>query len=224
MELSVLELSKHLNVSPDTIERWIRQGKLPVSRQGSNYRFKIQELMRWAANNNIRLDLLEKKPAEKKTGADMSLSDAVRNGGVYFDIKGDDATSVFISAIETIQAIPTDQKTSLLEQLIERESALSTGIGKGFAIPHPRQPQTYLEQPMVSICFLSQPVDYNALDNKPVFVLFFILCPELKMHLQLLSAISFCLRDPSFVALLSSKPHPQILIDAIEDLQENNPF
>lgn len=224
MELSVSQLSKHLKVSPDTIERWIRQGKLPVSRQGANYRFRIKELIKWASNNHIRLDLSTKKVHQKNESSIISLSSAVQNGGIYFDVQGNDVNTILESAITKMTGIPDEHKPELLEQLIDRENALSTGIGNGFAIPHSRQQLDYLDNPMVSICFLSKPVDYKALDNKTVSILFFIFCPILKMHLHLLSAISFCLKDSSFVDFIKSRPAPDELIAKIEVLQKTNPI
>ncbi|MBU8850046.1 MAG: PTS sugar transporter subunit IIA, partial [Desulfobacterales bacterium] len=141
-----------------------------------------------------------------------------------FDIQGNDVNSVLKSAIGKITNIPDDFKTDLLDRLIEREKALSTGIGNGIAIPHPREQLGYLTEPLVSICFLENPVDYKALDNQPVSVLFFILCPELKMHLHLLSALSFCLRDNQFINFLKSRPDPIALIEKIEILQKANPI
>ena len=221
MEVTIFELSKHLSVSPDTIERWIRQGKLPVSKKGNNYRFDINELVQWAKKNHIRIDLTEKKSMEK-TNTGFRLSDAVKNGGIYSHINGDDVHSVLSCAIEAIPGIPAEHQKSLLDQLIKREAALSTGIGNGVAIPHPRQPQAYLEEPMAAVCFLSEPVDYNALDGQAVFVLFLILCPDLKIHLQLLSALSFCLKHSSFVSFLKTRPAPDALLGQIEDLQNRN--
>jgi len=224
MELSVFDLSKHLGVVPDTIERWVRQGKLPVSKKGATYRFRTSELKKWAAKHNISLDLSDRGTFQKETESVIPLSIAVQNGGVYFDIQGNDVKSVLNACIEKISIIPDDFKTDLLERLIEREKALSTGIGNGIAIPHPREQLSYLSDPVVSICFLANPVDYKALDNQSVSVLFFILCPALKMHLHLLSALSFCLRDSQFVSFLKSRPDPDQLIEKIEILQKANPI
>lgn len=223
MEVSIIDLSKYLSVSPDTVDRWIRQGKLPVSRKGRVYRFKSKELEKWAQANNIRLNITTDSDTPKSIHTEVTLVQAVNNGGVYFDIKGDDVESVLTNMVATIDNIPDNRQESLLLQLIERENALSTGIGNGFAIPHPRQQQDYLDDPMVFICFLSEPVNYNALDHKDVSVLFLILCPELKMHLQLLSAISLCLKDPGFVSLLKSNPQEADLIAQINRIHNNQP-
>ncbi|MBA3008909.1 MAG: PTS sugar transporter subunit IIA [Proteobacteria bacterium] len=224
MELSIFDLSKHLGVVPDTIERWVRQGKLPVSKTGSNYRFRASELQKWASKHNISLNISDKKVPEKKNEAGIPLSHAVQNGGVYYDLLGEDVKSVLNASLERISKIPKDFKPDLLDRLMEREQALSTGIGNGIAIPHPRVPLGYLNEPLVAVCFLENPVDYQAMDQQPVKVLFLILCPDLKFHLHLLSALSFCLRDKSFVQFLNSCPDPGALIEKIDVLQNLNPL
>jgi PTS system nitrogen regulatory IIA component len=222
MELSISELSKHLGVEQNTIERWIRQVKLPVSQRGSAYRFRTSDLKKWASKHNISLNLEKKSTTENQTDPLISISKAVQTGGVYFDIQGDDVTSVLSACVETITSIPQTFKSDLFERLMEREQALSTGVGNGIAIPHPRTQQAYLKEPMVAVCFLENPVDYNALDQQPVEILFFILCPDLKLHLHLLSALSFCLRDKSFTQFLKSRPDPKALIEKIEAIQTLN--
>ena len=219
MELTIFDLSKHLGVVPDTIERWVRQGKLPASKADGNYRFRTSELQKWASKHNISLNITGKKVPEKKSDPVISLSSAVENGGVIFDIPGNDVNSVLNASLEKISKVPKDFQADLLDRLMEREQALSTGIGNGIAIPHPRVPLGYLGEPLVAVCFLEHPVDYNAMDQQPVDVLFFILCPDLKFHLHLLSALSFCLRDKSFTQFLRSRPDHSALIEKIEDLQ-----
>ncbi|MBW2653905.1 MAG: PTS sugar transporter subunit IIA [Deltaproteobacteria bacterium] len=224
MELSVFDLSKSLSVSPNTIERWLRQGKLPVFKKGANYRFHTSELEQWASKHNISLNLMDKDALEKEKESIIPLSDAVKNGGVYFDIQANDVNSILKACLEKISGISDDFKEDLFERLVEREKALSTGIGNGIAIPHPREQLSYLTRPMVSVCFLEHPVDYKALDNQPVSILFFLLSPTLRMHLHLLSVLSFCLRDYQFTNFLKSRPDPLALVEKIEVLQKTNPI
>jgi len=224
MELSVFDLSKYLGVVPETIERWVRQGKLPVSQKGVNYRFHTSELQKWAGKHNIYLNLSDKRKPEKGRESIIPLSCAVENGGINFDVQGNDVKSVLEASIKRISKIPDDFKQDLLDRLVKREQALSTGIGNGIAIPHPREQLRYLHDSIVSISFLVNPVDYKALDSKPVSILFFILCPALKIHLHLLSALSFCLRNNKFQGFLNSRPDPDQLIEKIEILQKTNPI
>lgn len=219
MKLSISDLSKYLGVSPDTIERWVRQGKLPVSGKSPDHRFSKADLEKWAALHNIRLNFPGREGTAEKNEAPVLLSQAVQNGGIHFDIPGDEVGSVLESSIERIFNFPGDFKAGLLERLIEREKALSTGIGNGIAIPHPREPLNYLNQPLVGICFLSKPVEYYAIDRLPVSILFLILSPSLKLHLGLLSTLSFCLKNDKFINFLKSKPGPGMLIEEIEKVQ-----
>jgi PTS system nitrogen regulatory IIA component len=49
--------------------------------------------------------------------------------------------------------------------------------------------------PTITLAFLSHPVDFGALDGQPVHVLFSIVSPTNRCHLQLLSRLSFALHD-----------------------------
>ena len=116
MELSVFDLSKSLSVSPNTIERWLRQGKLPVFKKGANYRFHTSELEQWASKHNISLNLMDKDALEKEKESIIPLSDAVKNGGVYFDIQANDVNSILKACLEKISGISDDFKKYLFER------------------------------------------------------------------------------------------------------------
>lgn len=51
---------------------------------------------------------------------------------------------------------------------------------------------------MITACFLERPVDFGALDGRPVHALFTLISPTVRAHLHLLSRLSFALRDPAF--------------------------
>lgn len=224
MTLSVFDLSTCLGVSTDTITRWVRQGKLPVLPKGNDLRFLRKDLEKWAALHNIRLNLTDKKPGEKQTQVDISLSQALQQGGMYCDIAGNDIATVLESCVNRISRIPDDFKPDLLDRLVERERALSTGVGNGIALPHPRQPLSYLPLPMITVNFLADPVEYHALDGRPVSILFCILCPSLQYHLPLLSALSFCLRNADFISFVKSRPEMDQLLEKTITLQETIPL
>jgi PTS system nitrogen regulatory IIA component len=84
-----------------------------------------------------------------------------------------------------------------------REAAASTGIGDGIAIPHVRNPIVLnVEEPIVSLCFLKRAVDFGALDGRPVQVLFSLICPTIREHLQMLARLSYALHDSRFKTLV----------------------
>ena len=81
--------------------------------------------------------------------------------------------------------------------LMERERLGSTGVGYGVAIPHGRFPE--LDKIFGVFAKLEKPVNYDALDNQPVDLVFLLLVPEKAgaSHLKALAKISRILRDQS---------------------------
>ncbi|WP_151702960.1 PTS sugar transporter subunit IIA [Nitrincola alkalilacustris] len=74
--------------------------------------------------------------------------------------------------------------------LLNRERLGSTGIGDGVAIPHCRLPGC--EQALALLITLEQPIDFDAIDNRPVDLLCCLLVPENEaaQHLQTLASIA----------------------------------
>ena len=107
-------------------------------------------------------------------------------------------------ALVEVLPLPEDVDRELLLRLfLAREASASTAIGDGIAIPHVRNPIVLnVKRPMVTLCFLEHPVDFGALDHKPVYILFSLICPTVRSHLQTLSRLSYTLQDQKFKAAL----------------------
>ena len=79
----------------------------------------------------------------------------------------------------------------LLRLFLAREASASTAIGEGIALPHVRNPIVlYVTRPLVTLCFLEHPIEFGALDGQPVSVLFSLISPSTRAHLQILSKLS----------------------------------
>ncbi|UYY57335.1 PTS IIA-like nitrogen regulatory protein PtsN [Sphingomonas sp. S2-65] len=97
------------------------------------------------------------------------------------------------------------------ERLLDREKLGSTGFGGGIAIPHAR----LAGLPRVSGIFarLQQPVDFGAVDELPVDLVFMLLSPAGAgaEHLKALASVSRRLRDRTFAAKLRGAGSPDAL-------------
>jgi PTS system nitrogen regulatory IIA component len=85
----------------------------------------------------------------------------------------------------------------IFEVLIERERLGTTGVGHGIAIPHGKLPQ--LERLYGLFARLETPIDFDAIDEQPVDLIFLLLAPEAAGadHLKALARVSRLLRDRS---------------------------
>ena len=86
---------------------------------------------------------------------------------------------------------------AIVEVLLDRERLGTTGIGRGIAIPHGKLAS--LERMYGVLATLETPIPFDAIDDKPVDLVFMLLAPESAGadHLQALARISRALRDRS---------------------------
>ncbi len=224
MKISISELSQSLSLPVSTIERWMRQGSLPVHKEDGNLCvFNYSILKKWAEKHNLKFVLREEAGEEKEEQDQSSFSIALKRGGVFHNIKGNSIDSVLASAVKNVSGLSESEKEELLDQMIQRENMASTGVGKGIAFPHPRTPcSDIINDSTILICFLENEVDYNSIDDVPVFILFLLLCPDTGNHHHLLSRMAFYVRDNNFVNFLKTKPTSEELFDKIISLEESN--
>ncbi|MDR2258519.1 MAG: PTS sugar transporter subunit IIA, partial [Treponema sp.] len=94
----------------------------------------------------------------------------------------------------------------LLKAVLEREALMSTGIGKGIALPHPRNPViSGREQQFVRIAFPACPVNWNALDGNMIHTVMLIAAASAKEHLHILSKLNFLCQQENFYLLLRDR-------------------
>lgn len=220
MKLTIGEIARRLALNMDTLERWIKQGRIPVTKRGNEGIFNETELKRWAKSQRCSYHVSTRPDKnEHQTGSGL-LATAMDLGGVFSGVEGSDKASVLKNCVSLVPGLSPDLHGTLHAQLLEREALISTGIGKGIAIPHPRNPlDKGVDCPMVVTFFLDQPVDFDAIDDQPVFVLFFLLSPTTQDHLKLLSRLSFCLRDGAFVAFLKKIPQQEALLARVKKIE-----
>lgn len=90
--------------------------------------------------------------------------------------------------------------------ILKREKIMSTGIGKGIALPHAKT-NTVIDS-VGSLAILKKECDFESIDGNPVNIVFLLLDKEINVgnHLRLLSKISRYLNDDEFrTNLLNSK-------------------
>jgi len=101
----------------------------------------------------------------------------------------------FSQCLEKVAGLKADK---VLNVLLEREKLGSTGIGEGVAIPHGK----LKEIPKLICCFgkSEEGIDFDAIDGKPVHIIFLLLAPETSAgtHLKALARISKILKDMDF--------------------------
>jgi PTS system nitrogen regulatory IIA component len=213
MQLGVRDVSRLLNVSEKTVYRWINQGVLPAYRVNEQYRFNRAELLEWATSRKMNVAAEVFEEPESNATPIPGLVESLQAGGIVYRVGGTDKESVLRAVVEHMRLPEEVDRDFLLRVLLAREALQSTGIGDGIAIPHVRNPIVlHVSRPMITLCFLERPIDFGALDGKPVHVLFSLVSPTVRAHLRLLSRLSFALHDAAFKkAVLGQASREEIL-------------
>ena len=195
MLLSARDAAKLLRTSERQIYRWVDAEEIPFQRIRDQVRFNRSELLEWAASRRLPVSLEafadEEDPAP-------SLAEALRRGGVHPDVAAEGRDEA-IAAVVARTPLPANLDRELVtEMLIVREATSSTAIGEGIAIPHVRHPLIAAGAPAtVSLSYLRTPLPFAAPDGQPVFALFLIVSPTVRVHLQLLARLGRALHDPA---------------------------
>lgn len=222
MLLEPSEAAQALHVDEKTVVRWIRKDNLPAESLHGDYRINPVDLLEWATNRGIKVNPALYKMHDTDNLPLPTLSQAIGAGGVYCSVPGTDTETVLRNVVDLLALPPEIDPDFILQVLLAREAMGTTAVGDGIAIPHVRNPiLVQLAVPKIAICFLSQPVDFGALDHKPVQILFTIISPTIRMHLHLLSKLAYCLRDSRLRDILGRQCNPEAIMAAIIEIEKD---
>lgn len=145
----------------------------------------------------------------------MKISQLLTEKGVSTNLT---ATSKMEAIDALINLLSHEVSADLLEQIRtavkERESIMSTGVGKGLAIPHAKVPG--LDRNLAAFAILEHAVDYESIDMQPVSMIFLMVGPTTQNseHIKMLSRISRLMNNEQFRERLQKCSSEQELVQA----------
>ncbi|MGK9368526.1 PTS sugar transporter subunit IIA [Melioribacter sp. Ez-97] len=129
----------------------------------------------------------------------MKVSEILQPDKIIPSLKGRSKTEVIN---ELVDLFKDDERVKDLEgvreAVHEREKIMSTGVGKGFAIPHAKS--NGVNDIIAAFGKLDEPIDFQALDGQPVNLVFLLVGKEnlVGPHIKLLSRISRMMNNEEF--------------------------
>ncbi|QQQ17366.1 PTS IIA-like nitrogen regulatory protein PtsN [Brevundimonas vitis] len=144
----------------------------------------------------------------------MDIADLLAPGGILLRSGASSKRqALHVLAEAAARNLGVDEQT-VLDALMEREALGSTGLGSGVAVPHARLDG--LNRVCAVFVRLDTPVNFGAVDDRPVDLLFGLFAPprDGAEHLRALAAVSRALRDPE----LREKLRQARTVDAVSAL------
>lgn len=145
----------------------------------------------------------------------MRLSEIMSANSVVLSLKANNKRQLLQELAQKASELTGINDRTIFDTILERENLGSTGFGGGTALPHGRLSE--LQEVFGLFVRLTSPIDFDAIDNKPVDLVFLLLSPESNGadHLTALAQISRILKDEETCAKLkaaSSKEEIQALL------------
>jgi nitrogen PTS system EIIA component len=136
----------------------------------------------------------------------MTIGDLIGSNNVIDGLRVADKTQLLQElARRAGAALSLDQRV-ILDALQARENLGSTGLGKGFALPHARL--DVLTSAFALFVRLARPIDFASIDGLPVNLMILLLTPANagNQHLAMLAGLARPLRNEAFVQRLRQAP------------------
>ncbi|MEM1288981.1 MAG: PTS IIA-like nitrogen regulatory protein PtsN [Pseudomonadota bacterium] len=137
----------------------------------------------------------------------MDLSDLIGPDGIIACLKATSKKQALQQLSDHAAGLTGISERNIFEILLARERLGSTGVGRGVAIPHGRLGE--LDRIVGVFARTSAPLDFEALDEQPVDLLFLLLVPEGSGadHLKALARIARVLRDEAKAEKIRATEH-----------------
>ena len=222
MQLTLPDVAQLFEVSEATVSHWVEDDNLPTALVNSQYRFDRAELLEWATLRKIRFSPRVFHEVNGDHVGEVSLSEALRRGGIAYQVQGSEKRAILRSIIEGLPVPNGFDHDLLLQLFLAREKMGTTAVGDGIAIPHPRTPVLLpVDGAAVRLSFLAKSLDFGAPDGKPVSIVFALVCPTMHEHLQLLARLSLVLREPGFREMLNATPQEDNIHAEIKRVEDS---
>jgi len=141
----------------------------------------------------------------------MNISDLLKPAAVIASLKVQGKKHLLQELSARAALVTRLPERKIFETLTERERLGTTGVGQGIAIPHGRLAD--IEEIAGVFARLETPIDYDAVDNQPVDLVFLLLAPEQAGadHLKALARVSRLLRNQAVCEKLRAANKPEAL-------------
>lgn len=129
----------------------------------------------------------------------MKVSELLKPEYVIADLKGETKEDIINELVDLFKSdIRVEDIEKVRTSVLDREKVMSTGVGKGFAIPHGKT--NAVKEIIGAFGRIKDGIDYESLDGNPVNLVFLLVGKDnlISTHIKLLSRISRLMNKDDF--------------------------
>ncbi len=151
----------------------------------------------------------------------MDLFSLLENETILPDLRVENKKELISILVDSLhQKVGDENIKSIKAAVEEREKIMSTGVGKGLAIPHCKS--ELVSESFGAFAVLNEPLNFNSVDDLPVKLVFLLISPNDKnsMHIKLLSRISRLMNSGTFREKVLSCETSEEILSAFQEEEE----
>ncbi|NJD23415.1 MAG: hypothetical protein FIA82_12235 [Melioribacter sp.] len=218
MDLNTKDISHLLMLPEKEVQHLIKKKEIPFQFLHDKVVFNKQQIIEWALGRNFPINVSgHQKLSEYHIETVSTLL-----GKESFHYKCELNESSYIEQmISQINFEKNVDREIIIQLLKSRESMMSTAIGNGISLPHPRVPlMVGRDKPLINFFFANKPLDLKSIDGKPVHTLILLISQTIKQHLSLIAHLSFLLSKETFRFALENRLEFKEILDIIKKIEE----
>ena len=207
--LTLKQAANFLRVTDSVIKEMISSKLFVVVKKGNNYQIDKTEIEEWLANLSDKED---EQLALKRSVC--RFTDYFKTRYIYLDFYADNKYEAIAEMAKKAKDLKIVKDHRWLYQVVvAREELVSTAVGKGVALLHPRHHHpSKIKKPAIIFGRSKDDIEFDAPDNKPVSIFFMLLLHDDIQHLFSISYISkFLMIDENLEKLRNARTHEEII-------------
>ena len=218
MDLNTKDISHLLMIPEKEIQQLIKKKEIPFQLLHDKVMFNKHQIIEWALGRSFPINVSKyNKLSEYHIETVNTLLDKDS-----FHYKCELTDSLYIEQMVSQINLEKNVDREIIVQLLKgRESMMSTAIGNGISLPHPRVPlMVGKNKPLINFFFPQNPLDLKSIDGKPVHTLILLISQTIKQHLSLIAHLSFLLSKETFRFALENRLESKEILDIIKKIEE----
>lgn len=218
MELNTKDISHLLMLPEKEVQQLIKKNEIPFQHLHDKVVFNKHQIIEWALGHNLPINVSgHQKFSEYNI---ENLGTLLDKDSFHYNCEFSE-TSYIEQMVSQIIFEKNVDREIIVQLLKSRESMMSTAIGNGISLPHPRVPlMVGRNKPLINFFFANKPLDLKSIDGKPVHTLILLISQTIKQHLSLIAHLSFLLSKETFRFALENRLECNEILDIITKIEE----
>jgi nitrogen PTS system EIIA component len=218
LDLNTKDISHLLMMPEKEVQQLVKKKEIPFQLLQDKVVFNKQQIIEWALGRNLSINVSgHKKLSEYHI---ETVSTVLDKESFHYNC-GLTESSYIEQMISEIKFEKNVDSEIIVQLLKSRELMMSTAIGNGISLPHPRIPlMVGKNKPLINFFFPNTPLDLKSIDGKPVHTIILLISQTIKQHLSLIAHLSFLLSKETFRFALENRLDYKEILDIIKKIEE----